>query len=491
MKKIDISQQPILSFRRTARIAVTGVRYRLFRAMVTVAVIALAMAFLMNILCESLVKKNVALSARDRINSLHLADKWIARLSIPQTPGDVLRDVAAVQPSQPLYQELLGFSSIDETAFTTVAEQARTAERYRAFFNNLDFGRLRLLVGSAHGVAIFDVLQNQGKQEYFFENLAKLRSLRFPGSTNEFTRFLAAWPELEQFCLAISMAQNRAIQQLRESLDGRTVPVALTDAEGEFGTVVRKAGFMLQPEMARTLVVQVSRGENMRRLDQAIKSEEMKRAVAAREDILPINVKPEVVWNMLKNVKKAEWYLAEMKKNNRAAGIDDSNQLAALARFRDKARLLKKAELATLDTGSGGLMGIGERMTWLAFVSMLVCVVGITNAMLMSVTERFREIATLKCLGALDGFIMLVFLIEACIMGLVGGIIGSLAGLLLCLVRMAFIFHSLLFAAFPVGTLMMAVLVSIVIGIIISAIAAVYPSLRAARLAPMEAMRIE
>lgn len=491
MKTIDISQQPILSFRRTALIAITGVCYRLFRAAVTVAVIAIAMAFLMNILCESLVKKNVALSTRDRIASLHLADKWVARLSMPQIPGDVLHDLAAVQPGQPLYHELLAFSGVDTSLFTHVTERARTAEHYLGFFENLDFGRRRLLVGKAHGIGVFDALQDPGRREYFFENLAKLRSLRFPASTNDFVRFLTEWPRMKQFCLSISVSQTRAIGQIGTTLDGRTVPAALTDADGEFGDAVRAAGFVLEPETARKLVIQMRRSENMRRIDQTIQSEEMRRAIAAREDILPIYVKDEIVWHMLKNTGKAEWYLAEMKKNNLYTGTLDGNQLAALARFRDRMRLLKKAELATLDTGAGGLMGVGKRMTWLAFVSMLVCVVGITNAMLMSVTERFREIATLKCLGALDSFIMLVFLIESCIMGLAGGIIGSLAGLLLCLVRMAFVFQSLLLTAFPVGALTAAVLISVIIGIIISAIAAVYPSLRAAQLAPMEAMRIE
>ncbi|HOT52163.1 MAG TPA: hypothetical protein PLI07_14365, partial [Candidatus Hydrogenedentes bacterium] len=57
----------------------------------------------------------------------------------------------------------------------------------------------------------------------------------------------------------------------------------------------------------------------------------------------------------------------------------------------------------------------GNRATqvWLAAISLLVCVVGITNAMLMSVTERYREIGTMKCLGALDWFVVKLFLIEA------------------------------------------------------------------------------
>ena len=68
------------------------------------------------------------------------------------------------------------------------------------------------------------------------------------------------------------------------------------------------------------------------------------------------------------------------------------------------------------------------KQRWIVFLSLLVCVVGIINAQLMSVTERFREIGTLKCLGALDRFIVRIFVIEATMQGLVGGILGALLG---------------------------------------------------------------
>ena len=50
---------------------------------------------------------------------------------------------------------------------------------------------------------------------------------------------------------------------------------------------------------------------------------------------------------------------------------------------------------------------------WVVGLALLVAFVGIVNAMLMSVTERFREIGTMKCLGALDGFIVKLFVIES------------------------------------------------------------------------------
>ena len=51
--------------------------------------------------------------------------------------------------------------------------------------------------------------------------------------------------------------------------------------------------------------------------------------------------------------------------------------------------------------------------------------VGIINAMLMSVTERIREIGTMKCLGALDAFILKIYFIEAALQGLIGTAMGT------------------------------------------------------------------
>src|SRR5437016_105352 len=70
---------------------------------------------------------------------------------------------------------------------------------------------------------------------------------------------------------------------------------------------------------------------------------------------------------------------------------------------------------------------------WLVGLALLVAFVGILNAMLMSVTERFREIGTMKCLGALDGFIIKLFLIESLFQGAVGTFIGIVLGLALSL----------------------------------------------------------
>jgi len=165
-------------------------------------------------------------------------------------------------------------------------------------------------------------------------------------------------------------------------------------------------------------------------------------------------------------------------------------QRAAAARL-EQSRL-SEIESSVLQTREeGGFLGFAPRTLWLIVVSFIVCIVGIANAMLMSVTERFREIATMKCLGATDGFIMINFILESMMQGVAGGVLGTMLGALLGLLRSCASFGWTAVANVPAGALLISAGVSLVTGVVVSAVAAVYPAWVAARLAPMEAMRIE
>jgi ABC-type antimicrobial peptide transport system permease subunit len=58
---------------------------------------------------------------------------------------------------------------------------------------------------------------------------------------------------------------------------------------------------------------------------------------------------------------------------------------------------------------------------WLIIVSLFVCGIGLINANLIAIYERYREIGTMKCLGAMDQHVMKLFLIESLIFGAIGG----------------------------------------------------------------------
>ena len=137
-----------------------------------------------------------------------------------------------------------------------------------------------------------------------------------------------------------------------------------------------------------------------------------------------------------------------------------------------------------------GAKGNQATQVWLICISLLVCVVGITNAMLMSVTERYREIGTMKCLGALDWFVIKLFLIEAGFLGIIGSTIGACIGFLMSLLAWMAQEDSLL-SALPWGNLLLSLLGAITLGAILSVIGAIYPAYRAGKMPPADAMRTE
>lgn len=120
----------------------------------------------------------------------------------------------------------------------------------------------------------------------------------------------------------------------------------------------------------------------------------------------------------------------------------------------------------------------------IAAISLLVGAIGVMNIMLVSVTERIREIGLRKALGATPRSILQQFLTEASLLGLVGGLVGILLGVIGAVVLPSFINQ-------PVSISWEAALGSLLVSVIIGVIAGVYPATRAARLAPIQALRNE
>ncbi len=128
---------------------------------------------------------------------------------------------------------------------------------------------------------------------------------------------------------------------------------------------------------------------------------------------------------------------------------------------------------------------------WMVALAILISFVGIINAMLMSVTERFREIGTMKCLGALDSFVLKMFLIESVIEGLIGALAGVITGILIAYVEGAITYGSGVWTLLPAGWFLGITAFSFVTGVVITIIAALYPAKQAAKMTPVVALRAE
>ena len=137
--------------------------------------------------------------------------------------------------------------------------------------------------------------------------------------------------------------------------------------------------------------------------------------------------------------------------------------------------------------------GAGGILAAVAALSLLVGGIGIMNIMLVSVTERTKEIGLRKAVGAKRNSILTQFLVEAATLSLVGGLIGMgiawAIGKLVTAVTMAQQFPGKegLQTPFPVTAAIMAALFSAFIGVVFG----LYPAMSASRLDPIVALRRE
>lgn len=147
--------------------------------------------------------------------------------------------------------------------------------------------------------------------------------------------------------------------------------------------------------------------------------------------------------------------------------------------------------LSPVDPSDPASVEGAQRLQWLAILSLLMCLVGITNAMLMSVTERYKEIGTLKCLGASDRFIVKVFFIEALLVGTISSAAGAICGIgIMCVVRL-FTDGMGAFGTHFISKVLMIAGAGTGIGVFLSALAAVLPAIQAAKMPAAAALRVE
>ena len=182
-------------------------------------------------------------------------------------------------------------------------------------------------------------------------------------------------------------------------------------------------------------------------------------------------------WIMVSAKSKDETYAAQL-------------QIEAILRDRHRIRsgeeddffVRNMTDVADAAEQTGAVMTM--LLASIASVSLIVGGIGIMNIMLVSVTERTREIGIRMAIGATEADVQRQFLVEAVVLSVIGGAIGIVSGLIATM-----LIPKLLHWAVSVSSL--AILVAVVFSVAVGVFFGYYPARKAARLNPIEALRYE
>ncbi|MED9932290.1 MAG: FtsX-like permease family protein, partial [Catenibacillus sp.] len=160
-----------------------------------------------------------------------------------------------------------------------------------------------------------------------------------------------------------------------------------------------------------------------------------------------------------------------------SASSDDSSNTNTL-KYKSKDILEKAKNLQNLSQSTN------QQLIWIASISLLVGGIGVMNIMLVSVTERTREIGLKKAIGARNSIILGQFLTEAAVLTSLGGLLGVIVGIILAKVISSI-------SATPVAISIPAIAASVIFSVVIGIIFGLLPSIKASKLNPIEALRHE
>lgn len=492
MKHVDVKDQVRLTLAKVLELVVSGIKYRLFRSAVTVATVGLAVAFLMTMLSQSVVRRTVGIAIDEQTAPRRTYEAWLGRLSKPLTQSELqaLLMGRAVAPEE-RFQELRTWGQLSDQELATLQDTAVREQQYLDYFTSLDEGNRALLLEAdmEKGGAILASLADEQRRAVFARNLEKMPVVMGPSLRAGLDEFVRTWNAQAPLRQRVLRGHAEAVNALAVEFNNHRMAEVLAEADDQTRQIIEKYGFRLSAERMGELSQQAQLSVTVEKMLRWRSLQEV-RALLAKQASVPIaKVSDKTMLDVASSKSGATMILNVASKGRTVDLTPELMVEAAEARLRQDRQAQIEATLAGEDTE--GYLGFSRRTMWLIVVSFGVCAVGIANAMLMSVTERFREIATMKCLGAMDGFIMLQFVLESCIQGVAGGVVGAAVGLLLGVVRSWVEFGLLAFSQLPGWTLLGCIGGSLVSGVLLAALAAVYPAFVASRMAPMEAMRME
>ncbi len=530
MEEIIIKKQRQMTFAETLDFCISSIRHRFMRSLLTLSVVILAVAFFMFLQCSNIFRNSVKEGVEKEILESRKASRILNMLYAPSTEKDFVSMLVDARKSPGDFDRMAKMLGKNKEQMQKLVDFAAKEMVYLRFFEKLPFGKRKELFGQLKDSAQLEMLLQPGELEKFKENLKKLGGIKLPGGMEELESFLKYYAEYRKdlkksFSILTQLQVNPAFPRVddngKDLKDSQVLAQHLLKLhregrlDAEWRNKLAALNIIITDEEMKEIIKYLDIQDRTNKIKELLSHEKYRirwrqvygKNQYSRMDDKLAHLDTKKTWRVFNEASDAKTLL-ELRRLQHVIyfggdpeeaaklSLEDLKQvpredLEAIREYNDEQTELKDLEIQLNINTLEDAKGFTPDQIYLMCLSFLVCVVGITNAMLMSITERFREIATLKCLGATDSFILIQIVLEAMIQGVIGGLIGLLVGFLVALTSSIFQVGFRVFASFDWSMIGFAALFSLLAGVLLSVLSSLYPSAKAARMAPMEAMRVE
>lgn len=476
-----------MTFGETLLFCTSSIRHRFSRSLLTLSVVVLAVAFFMFLQSSNIFRESVGRSVEKDIIESRYASSLLGMM-YSAFPRSAFVKLVADSEKDARYSELLqSVLSVSKTEVHQLSLQAGQELDYLEFIESIGFGQRKMLFGRMTGRESLMYLTSKENFSKFEKNLLELKTLRVPGGLPNLAAYLKGYKDYSDQISKLFQVWNEqrlALQKATDSICGDQPLrqfLMVPGNEEKWEQVMKANHFQIDKTDIKSVLDYLSKNILIERVQQVLLQPEYRkkwRLAYGQQKYTRMEEKMMIIDSSTPmDILKEDFTRDELKLVGRE--------------FRTRKALRDLEMYLEIDVNSRSDSFLSGRHIYLMVLSFIVCMVGIANAMLMSITERFREIATLKCLGATDSFILVQIMIEAFMQGAVGGAAGVIIGLLAAIIGTVAQVGMRVFSTFDFSQILVAAVLSFVSGIILAVIASLYPSTRAARMAPMEAMRVE
>lgn len=489
---LEVRQQVRLSFPRLLDICLDSVAHRMLRSTITVLIVLLAIAFLSSIMLDGYMGRSTRDAVQSRADRLSSYSIFLRKASEVGTDESLVRFSAQVSPASADFTNLSGWGALSLDDTVAFIAQSRTAMLFLRFFDTIPMGRRVLLVERYEGGAVLDWLCDTQNRDAFMTRLAGMRSIHMPAGVAVFEALIAAWPAYREQLAQVKRGYGETVRNVSTycgpaGIGGKLSEALAAEAADGFFNAISERGLCVDPAAIPEIVAGRRHQEDLNWAYDQLRKTTIRTGWYRKfsERFSP----GRALASCATAPSRIEWIEATLRNADTNERLDTQRFQAVAVAHQEHQDLLDKEQ--QLADRYGSEESLSSKTIWLMCVSFLVCVVGISNAMLMSVLERFKEIATMKCLGARNGTIAFLFVTESAIIGIAGGAVGIIAGFVLVLGRLGAQFGGFAVEGFPVREILTALAVCFGCSLVLTTVAAIYPAWVASRMAPMEAMRVD